>query len=186
MPTVKESWQFPEGQLTSVRGGGRRNRKEESVNFYELMVILSPNLTEEEWKQQVHQIEELLKHEKATIHLVDHWGKRKLAYPVRKQRQGFYEWFYFETEPGRITEVDRKLKMAEQVLRFMTLRMEKVQVQNLHKEVARRKEAPPAVQRDSATSEAASLQGELAPEAEEDVETTLDSNRESSREAQEE
>jgi small subunit ribosomal protein S6 len=120
------------------------------VNFYELMLIFSPALTEEEEKEQLNQIEETLKKERATIHLMDHWGKRKLAYPVKKQRQGYYEWIYVEGEPGRIAEVDRKLKMVEPLLRFMILKMEKIQIGNLQKEVARRSqvvqepETPPA------------------------------------------
>ncbi|HSP07317.1 MAG TPA: 30S ribosomal protein S6, partial [Acidobacteriota bacterium] len=86
--------------------------------------------------------------QKANVHLVDHWGKRKLAYAIKKQRQGYYEWIYFEMEPGHVAEVDRKLKMSEQVLRFMILKMEKIQVGNLQREVTRRKEAalaPPPV-----------------------------------------
>lgn len=110
------------------------------MNFYELMLIFSSALTEEEEKEQLNQIEETLKKEHATIHLMDHWGKRKLAYPIKKQRQGYYEWIYVEGEPGRIAEVDRKLKMVEPLLRFMILRMERVQIENLHKEVARRSE----------------------------------------------
>lgn len=114
------------------------------MNYYELMVIFSSALNEEEEKNQSLQVEELLKREQATIHLMDHWGKRKLAYAVKKQRQGYYEWYYFELDPSRISEVDRKLKMSETVLRFMALRMEKIQIQNLHKETARRAEAAQA------------------------------------------
>lgn len=118
------------------------------MNYYELMVIFSSSLTEDEEKAQFTQVEELLVKEKAEIHLVDHWGKRKLAYPIKKQRQGYYEWMYFEMEPGHVSEIDRKLKMSEQVLRFMMLKMEKIQIGNLQREVTRRKEAamapPPA------------------------------------------
>jgi small subunit ribosomal protein S6 len=110
------------------------------MNFYELMLIFSPALTEDEEKAQLNQIEETLKKEHASIHLVDHWGKRKLAYSIKNQRQGYYEWLYVEGEPGRISEVDRKLKMVEQLLRFMILKMEKVQIGNLQKEIARRNE----------------------------------------------
>jgi small subunit ribosomal protein S6 len=114
------------------------------MNHYELMVIYSPNLTEDEQRQQYSQVEELLKHENARINLVDHWGKRKLAYLVKKQRQGIYDWFYFELDPSRISEIDRKLKMSEVILRFMIIKMEKLQVQNLNREIQRRQE--PAVQ----------------------------------------
>lgn len=114
------------------------------MNHYELMVIYSPNLTEDEQRQQFSQVEELLKHENARINLVDHWGKRKLAYLVKKQRQGIYDWFYFELDPSRISEIDRKLKMSEVILRFMIIKMEKLQVQNLNREIERRQQ--PAVQ----------------------------------------
>src|SRR5262245_48982048 len=111
------------------------------MNHYELMVIYSPNLTEDEQRQQFAQVEELLKHENARINWVDHWGKRKLAYLVKKQRQGIYDWFYFELDPSRIAEIDRKLKMSEVILRFMITKMEKLQVQNLNREIQRRTEA---------------------------------------------
>jgi small subunit ribosomal protein S6 len=114
------------------------------MNHYELMVIYSPNLTEDEQRQQFSQVEELLKHENARINLVDHWGKRKLAYLVKKQRQGIYDWFYFELDPSRISEIDRKLKMSEVILRFMIIKMEKLQVQNLNREIERRQQ--PAAQ----------------------------------------
>lgn len=141
------------------------------MNHYELMIIFSPHLTEEEEKQQVIQVEDLLKHENASIHLVDHWGKRKLANPVKKQRQGFYEWFYFGAEADHMTEVDRKLKMSESILRFMLLKMENVQVQNMQKEIARRKEVAAAAPVEPAASEPA-LQSEVAPiSTEEPVET---------------
>ena len=111
------------------------------MNHYELMVIYSPNLTEDEQRQQFAQVEELLNHENARMNWVDHWGKRKLAYPVNKQRQGVYDWFYFELDPGRISEIDRKLKMSEVILRFMIIKMEKIQVQNLFREIERKTQA---------------------------------------------
>src|SRR5262245_25765582 len=103
-----------------------------------MMILFSSNLTDEEEKEQSRQVEDLLTKEKATIHPQDHWGKRKLAYAIKKQRQGFYEWYYFEIDPSRVSEIDRKLKQSETILRFMILKMEKIQIGNLHKEIARR------------------------------------------------
>ena len=116
------------------------------MSYYELLVILSTSLTDDEEKTQASQIEELIKHEKGTIHLVEHWGKRKLAYTIKKQRQGHYEWFYFELDPARIAEIDRKLKMSETILRFLIFKMEKIQIQNLHREITRRSESAAAAQ----------------------------------------
>lgn len=133
------------------------------MNHYELMVLFSSTLTDDEEKAQVLQTEDLLKREKANMIMIDHWGKRKLAYPIKRQRQGFYEWFYFEMEPGRIAEIDRKLKMSETVLRFMIIRMEKIQTQNILKEAARRQEAALA----PAAAEAQPPAVPIAPAAEE-------------------
>ncbi len=110
------------------------------MSYYELLVIFSPALSDEEEKSQASHVEELINHEKGTIHLTDHWGKRKLAYTIKKQRQGYYEWYYFELSPNRISEIERKLKMSETILRFLTFRMEKIQIQNLQREAARRNE----------------------------------------------
>lgn len=151
------------------------------MNHYELMVIYSPNLTEDEQKQQFSQVEELLKHENARINLVDHWGKRKLAYLVKKQRQGIYDWFYFELDPARIAEIDRKLKMSEVILRFMITKMEKLQIQNLVREIQRRSapaeqqpQPEPAAPAEPAAAPAAAVaeenQVEAEPQAEESKE----------------
>lgn len=143
------------------------------MKYYELMVILTPTLTEEQEKEQHHLVEELLKSQKAEIHLVDFWGKRKLSYPLKKQRQGVYNLYYFEVDPGRTAEIDRKLKMAEQVLRFLMFRMEKIQIQNLKKEIVRRNEAaaaPPPPAPEPAVAEMAAP--EAAP-AEAPAETTV-------------
>ena len=136
------------------------------MSYYELLVIFSTNLSEEEEKTQTSQTEDLIKHEKGTIHLVEHWGKRKLAYTIKKQRQGYYEWFYFELEPGRIAEIDRKLKMSETILRFLIFKMEKIQIQNLQRELARRAEAaaPPVQPEPVAVAEPANQEPAAAEE----------------------
>jgi small subunit ribosomal protein S6 len=144
------------------------NQKEYLLSYYELLVIFSTNLPDEEEKAQASQIEELIKHEKGTIHLVEHWGKRKLAYPIKKQRQGYYEWFYMELDPSRTAEIDRKLKMSETILRFLIFKMEKIQIQNLQREITRRQDAATAAQHQAETAAAAS-QAEpptVAPSAE--------------------
>jgi small subunit ribosomal protein S6 len=139
------------------------------MNHYELMVIYSPNLTEDEQRQQFQQVDELLKHENARINWVDHWGKRKLAYLVKKQRQGIYDWFYFELDPSRVAEIDRKLKMSEVILRFMITKMEKLQVQNMNREIQRRTESAQQQQQqaEQAVAPVASAEPAAAPVAEE-------------------
>jgi small subunit ribosomal protein S6 len=149
-----------------VKNSGKSKRRI-SVNHYELMVIFSPTLNDEEQRQQSAHVEELLKHENAVIHLTDHWGKRKLAYPVKKQRQGFYDWYYFELDPSRISEIDRKLKMSETILRFMSLKMEKIQIQNLKREVQRRIDAVQAQPVPEPAAEPSAAMSETMPDPQE-------------------
>jgi small subunit ribosomal protein S6 len=156
------------------------------MNHYELMVIYSPNLTEDEQRQQFSQVEELLKHENARINLVDHWGKRKLAYLVKKQRQGIYDWFYFELDPSRISEIDRKLKMSEVILRFMIIKMEKLQVQNLNREIQRRQEAAqPQVEQPVAPAEPAAAPAPVAEETQAEPEVQAEETTTTAEPAQE-
>ncbi len=150
------------------------------MNHYELMVIYSPNLTEDEQRQQFQQVEELLKHENARINWVDHWGKRKLAYLVKRQRQGIYDWFYFELDPSRIAEIDRKLKMSEVILRFMIIKMEKLQIQNLQREIQRRSE--PAQQQTDSASPVEPAAASVAEEPQTEVETQAEASSEPAQE----
>jgi small subunit ribosomal protein S6 len=140
------------------------------MNHYELMVIFSSNLTEDEQKEQSLQVHELLKREKGELLLTDHWGKRKLAYPVKKQRQGYYDWIYFQMEPGRISEIDRKLKMSESILRFLCLRMEKIQIERLNTEIARLSEAAASAEQATAAAEATPAPAPAATEPEPETE----------------
>lgn len=151
------------------------------MNHYELMVIYSPNLTEDEQRQQFQQVEELLKHENARINWVNHWGKRKLAYLVKKQRQGIYDWFYFELDPSRIAEIDRKLKMSEVILRFMIIKMEKLQIQNLQREIQRRSE--PAQQQTESASPVEAPAASVAEEPQTEVETQAEASSDPAQEA---
>jgi small subunit ribosomal protein S6 len=149
------------------------------VNYYEMMILFSSNLTDEEEKEQSRQVEELLTKEKGTIHLIDHWGKKKLAYVIKKQRQGFYEWYYFEMDPARVAEVDRKLKQSETILRFMILKMEKIQIGNLHREITRRKDAETAPSpAPAATATEEPVAETAAPASETATETTPESGQE--------
>jgi small subunit ribosomal protein S6 len=143
------------------------------VSYYEILVIFSTNLTEDEEKAQASQVEDLIRHEKGTIHLVEHWGKRKLAYPIKKQRQGHYEWYYAELDPARTSEIDRKLKMSETILRFLIFKMEKIQIGNLHREIARRQEAAAAASAQHQEPEVAPAEPAVTPPAEEPAAETV-------------
>lgn len=90
------------------------------MRLYELLLILDPRLTDEEAAQLLTRLQENLKALGGEIQRVDNWGKRRLTYEIRKQREGMYAVFEFSAEPAPIKEFERQLKLNESVLRFMT------------------------------------------------------------------
>ncbi|HHZ04858.1 MAG: 30S ribosomal protein S6 [Acetomicrobium sp.] len=89
---------------------------------YELMVLIHPDV--EEVKAQVDEISEVIKGLGGEFHKSDIWGKRRLAYPVEKQVEGYYALIEFDLEPSQIGEVDRLLKLRDQVLRHLIVRLD--------------------------------------------------------------
>lgn len=91
---------------------------------YEIGFIINPEASDEEVKKITSGIEDILKKGKAKIENVDEWGKKKLAYPINNHREGIY-FFYKTTAPGEIiSEIERRLKLGEMVLRFIILRID--------------------------------------------------------------
>jgi small subunit ribosomal protein S6 len=87
-----------------------------------MMVIIDPRPTEEEVAQLLSRLQESMKELGIEIASVDNWGKRRLAYEIRKQREGTYVVLSLRGEPHAIKEFERQLKLNEQVLRFLTTR----------------------------------------------------------------
>jgi small subunit ribosomal protein S6 len=90
---------------------------------YEVMVILDPDLEEETIRAGVARWLELLESKGAERGYVDFWGKRRLAYEVRKRAEGYYVVFQVRSEPAAMDELNRVLSLADEVLRHKVLRI---------------------------------------------------------------
>jgi small subunit ribosomal protein S6 len=90
---------------------------------YEILVIIDPRPTDEEVAALLTRLGENLKGLGAEVGKVESWGKRRLAYDLRKQREGTYAVIEALAEPATIKEFERQLRLNEQVLRFMTTRV---------------------------------------------------------------
>ena len=89
---------------------------------YEVMLIAKP-LEEAEVTPIGEFISNLLTKNGAKIEKVDLWGKRHLAYPVKKQNDGYYVLINFEIEPDAIFEIDRVIKIREEILRHLIVKI---------------------------------------------------------------
>jgi len=90
---------------------------------YEILVIVDPRPTDEEVAALLAQLGEQVKALGAEVGKVDNWGKRRLAYDIRKQREGTYAVFEVSAEPSMMKEFERQLRLNESVLRFLSTRV---------------------------------------------------------------
>lgn len=87
---------------------------------YEILLIVDPRPTDEEVAALLTQLGEQVKSLGAEVTKVENWGKRRLAYDIRKQREGTYAVFEVSAEPSMVKEFERQLRLNENVLRFLT------------------------------------------------------------------
>ena len=93
------------------------------MNKYESVIIINPNLDEEGTKVIVKNFSDLINTD-GKLEKVDELGKKKLAYEVKKNKEGYYAVFYFEANPTLISELERNYRITDDVIKFMTIKVE--------------------------------------------------------------
>jgi small subunit ribosomal protein S6 len=92
---------------------------------YETLFVLKPTLTDEETAVKIAQVRETLENNGAQIVATQNVGTRKLAYDIDKHQRGYYCIFYHTAPTTAIKEVERLLRINEEVIKFFTLKYEK-------------------------------------------------------------
>ncbi|MEJ2415130.1 MAG: 30S ribosomal protein S6 [Sulfurimonas sp.] len=92
---------------------------------YENLVIVKPTLTAEEIQASISAIEEVITANGGEIAARDAMGMRKLAYPIAKNERGYYHVIYYSVAPAAIAEIERRFRINEEILRFVTIKYEK-------------------------------------------------------------
>ena len=92
------------------------------MNKYELGVIVKPGMEDETFKAEMERIQALVTRFGGEIEKVDEWGKRKLAYPIDKIAEGVYTFITFAAEPSAPAEIESRLRIMENVMRFLLIR----------------------------------------------------------------
>jgi small subunit ribosomal protein S6 len=85
---------------------------------YELVIIVHPDLDETALNGVIDKVKGWITEAGGTIAKTDIWGRRRLAYSIRKQREGQYVLFQAEMKPSFSAELDRNLRFLEPVIRF--------------------------------------------------------------------
>ena len=94
------------------------------TRIYEELFIVKPDVPEEEVDQFVEQMRGVITNAGGTVDKVEKWGKRRLAYRVQKYREGAYVLFQFTADAKLVKEFERRLRVADVVIKFLTVRID--------------------------------------------------------------
>jgi small subunit ribosomal protein S6 len=94
------------------------------MHQYELMVILDPEIDERTVAPSLDKFLNVIRNDGGTVDKVDIWGRRRLAYEIKKKSEGIYAVVDFTAEPATTKELDRQLNLSEAVMRTKVLRAE--------------------------------------------------------------
>jgi small subunit ribosomal protein S6 len=105
-----------------------RKKQEQQVidkrlHDYELVYILNPDIADEALENKVNGISQFITGRDGVIDNVEKWGKKKLAYPLKHFLEGNYVLTRFKLSPARCKELDANLKISEEILRHLLIRV---------------------------------------------------------------
>jgi small subunit ribosomal protein S6 len=136
------------------------------MHQYELMVILDPTVEEKTVEPSLDKFLNVIRNANGTIESLDIWGRRRLAYEIKKKSEGIYAVINMTAPSDAVIELDRQLKLSEAVMRTKVLRAEDVQFSITPVEFAPEKPAkkPAAKKAEPAKAVAEEAVAEEAPE----------------------
>ena len=94
---------------------------EDDVNAYEAVYIFDSQITEDQIGEKIEKYHQQLSSGGAEFGEMEHWGRRQLAYPIRKRTNGYYVVAQFQADPEALPEFERLLKLDEELLRYLVV-----------------------------------------------------------------
>ena len=94
------------------------------MNHYETIYIVNPTLEDDSLKEAIDKFSDLIKKLKGSIVKVNEWGKRKLAYELKRFDKGYYIVLDFCALPEMVTELEKNLKLDDRILTYMTVKID--------------------------------------------------------------
>lgn len=137
---------------------------------YELGFILNPEVNEEQTRAIMERIEQIVNNYGGQIMRVNQWGRKRLAYPIKHNRDGFYVFIDMILTPETVSELDRTLKVSEEVLRHLITRRDPKVVQK-EREEREEREARANAAAQTATAPEGDQPGEERSEEQQDEST---------------
>jgi small subunit ribosomal protein S6 len=92
------------------------------VHAYELVVILSPELNDDGVTAGIEKVQQAVTSRGGQIEDVNNWGRRRLAYPIKRHLEGTYVLTQMKMEPGQVRDLEDNLRISEEVIRHLVVR----------------------------------------------------------------
>lgn len=119
------------------------------MRTYEELFIVKPNAADEEVDQVIQQISQIVSASGGAVEKTEKWGVRKLAYRVAKHEEGAYVLVVFRSGPQAVKEIERRLRVSDLVLKYLTVRIDerlrKIEKRKKEREKRAARKPPPAV-----------------------------------------
>jgi small subunit ribosomal protein S6 len=96
--------------------------EEKNLRDYELVVVVQPDIADENLDPIVEKVSQLITNRGGTISGVERWGKRKLAYPIKHFTEGTYILSRFKLPPASSKEVETNLQITEEIIRYLIVK----------------------------------------------------------------
>ncbi len=90
---------------------------------YELTVIFRPEIAEEEMPAEIEKVSQMISQKGGVVGEVNRWGRKRLAYPIKRCREGNYVLTPFKMDPTSALELDKNLESSERILRHLLVRL---------------------------------------------------------------
>ena len=94
------------------------------VNEYETTLVLTPDLGGDAIESALDRVRDSIKKLDGTLLAIDHWGRKKLAYPIDKQTRGIYVHAHYLGKDMLVAEIERNLRISDSVMRYLTVRLD--------------------------------------------------------------
>jgi len=91
---------------------------------YELVVVTSGSEEDPSHKDQIEEVKKLIETEKGEVLDIEEWGKKELAYPIKKRTSGYYSVVSFRSDPAVPNKISEKMRLKEELLRYMIVKKE--------------------------------------------------------------
>lgn len=94
------------------------------MNFYESIFVCSPLLSEEDIDALIEKVKGLISKGGGEIKNVNKWGKKKLAYPIKRHREGYYVILEFYSPADKLRELENLYRVTDKIIRYLTVKKE--------------------------------------------------------------